>query len=121
MDSNSFARQFRDIVVLGVPRAPLPFFIRLSRFTASRPHLFCSRSPLWLRLFPVATVHVSAYERLSDVLLLELEDFALRSTEKQLILIPASPEARQFVQKNRDALEKSYILKNTDGGCYDTV
>ena len=115
MDYTAFIKRFRGRVLLGLPPAPLSYLWKSNR-TEGRPHIFLDRCPLWLRLFPLATVHISAARRYSDTLLWELSDLAAQNTEKFLSLIPCVPEAYGFVEKHREILEASYIIQTEFGG-----
>lgn len=116
MTWNSMVQKYRDYVILGLPKAPLAFLSGFCKRYGRRPHLFLLRCPLFLRLFPLAKVHTSASKRWQGVLLMELTDFAEKNAEKQLALIPCSPEAMAFANANREALERGYIITTTEGG-----
>ena len=80
MDYTALIKQFRRRVLLGLPPSPFSYLMDCNR-TDGRPHVFVDRCPLWLRLFPLATVHVSAAKAYSDTLLFELSDLAEQNAE----------------------------------------
>lgn len=111
MDHKAMLRHFRGQVVLGLPQSPLSYLKKIRREYGGRPHVFIRRCPLWLRLFPIATVHISAAGRHAEILLLELSDFAEKNKEKQLTLIPATAQAVRFVEEYRKALDPLYMIR----------
>ena len=116
MTWNSVVRRYRDYVLLGLPKVPLPFLSRFRKNFGCRPHVFLHRYPILLRLFPLAKVHISASQRWAEILLMELTDFAQQNADKQLALIPCSPDAVAFTEANREALEQEYIITTAQGG-----
>ena len=113
MDQKRLLRQYRGYVLLGLPPSPVSYLTRFRRRHGDRPHVFLRRCPFWLRLLPLAKTHTSAAQHRHEILIMELSDFAARNAEKLLTLIPCSPEALRFVQRNKETLEQSYILQFT--------
>ena len=111
MIPEAMLKHFCGHVILGLPKSPFALVRRLNRI-GDRPHLFLRRCPLWLRLIPLATVHISAACAHPEILLLELSDLAERNCEKNMTLIPCSIGACRFVETYREALEPSYIIQN---------
>ena len=111
MIPEAMLKHFCGHVILGLPKAPFALIRRLNRI-GDRTHIFLRRCPFWLRLIPLATVHVSAARAHPEILLLELSDLAERNGEKNMTLIPCSAEAYHFVKTYRETLEPSYIIQN---------
>ena len=110
MVQKAMLKQFCGHVILGLPQGPLTFLKQMNRL-GDRPHIFVHRCPFWLRLLPLATVHISAAHSYSEILLFELCDLATKNAEKTMTLIPCSPEACFFTEKYRKELEASYIIQ----------
>ena len=113
MDQKRLLQQYRGYVLLGLPPSPVSYLTGFRCRHGDRPHVFLRRCPLWLRLLPLAKTHTSAARHRHEILIMELSDFAARNAEKLLTLIPCSPEALRFVQRNKETLEQSYILQFT--------
>ena len=112
---NALSRKFNLYVLLGSPRAPLSFLLNFRRRFRCSPHIFLHKCPLLLRILPLAVIHRQASPRWNGILLLELADFAQSNPEKQMKLIPCSPEAIAFAESHREELESLYIIMNTEG------
>lgn len=109
--NNRIARQFKGHVILGLPPSPLSYLRRAILQHGVRPHVFLHRCPLWLRVLPLATVHVSAAQTHGDILLFELRDLARDQSERLFTLSAATPEAKDFISRHRDALEPLYTIE----------
>ena len=112
--SNEVKRHFSDTVLLGLPAAPLMTLMQLRKSCGKRMHLFAHGRLLSPHLLPLVIPHRIASGRWSGVLLIQLLSFAESRGDKVLTLVPCTREAARFVDKNREALEAVYAIKNTD-------
>lgn len=113
MQQNTFLRAHTGTVVLGLPSSPARYLFGLYRKTGNRPVIVAHRFPLWLFCFPFTKLLRSTTPRFSDILVMELSDFANRYEDKRMRLIPITEQARLFVEENQSALEASYIIEWT--------
>ena len=113
MLQRSFLRVHTGTVVLGVPAAPIRYLMRLYRMVGARPVVVARRFPLFLALFPFATLRRSSVRSFSDLLAKELADLAEQHGGKYMRLIPATDEALQFARKYQGVLETSYVIEWT--------
>lgn len=111
MQRNSFFRIHTGTVVLGLPPTPARYLFNLYRKTGNRPVVFARRFPLWLTLFPFARCIRSRAHRFSDILVMELFDFANRNGDKRMTLIPTTNETHRFVKENQNTLEASFVVE----------
>lgn len=102
-------RSYCVFVLLGEPKKNS--FRTLIRFSRSAKLLWLvPRVPFWTSWFGICTKPMPKNEVL---LLWELERLSESLEGKVLSLIPLSPEAVGFIQKNRTQLEISYQLERS--------
>ena len=112
MRYETFLRNHTETVVLGLPETPVRYLQSLCKICGRRAFLLCPGLLFPFHLLPFARVLPTA-SRFSDILLMELTDFAAKNEGKRLTLIPATEEAISFAKANVDALEADYVIRWT--------
>ncbi len=119
MADRHLIKQYRGMVVLGLPKAPFRFLRCLRRGYGCELHVFhadCHRLALWR----LVAKHHGCLPAPPELAVDALSRFAEHFPEKQLMLLAATDEARRFVMANQSSLERDFIIRD-EGASYDTI